>query len=349
VVHVLLGARLLLAAVFATAAAGKLLDVPGSRKALTDFGVPARAAVAGGLALPLAELVIAVALVPSSTARWAAAGALALLLAFIAAIAAAMRRGEAPDCHCFGQIQSAPAGRETLVRNAILAAVALVVVAAGPGPAIDEWVADRSGDGLAIAGLAIAAVLAAAAAAWLWSANRGLRRDLTAAQREIASLPAGLPVGLPAPTFRLSDIDGRQRTLESLCARGRDVALIFASPGCSGCRQLLPDIGRWQSTLADRLTIAVVSNDSADRNRPIFAEHRISDVMLQRDIEVMSDYRVRATPCAVLIDREGRIASAPAAGAVTIESLVRIALRRDESELAIGAAALEAAAMPDAD
>jgi hypothetical protein len=58
---------------------------------------------------------------------------------------------------------------------------------------------------------------------------------------------------------------------------------------------------------------------------------------------------VRATPCAVLIDREGRIASAPAAGAVTIESLVRIALRRDESEFAIGAAALEAAAMPDAD
>lgn len=59
--HVLLGARLLLAAVFATAAAGKLLDIPGSRKALADFGVAQRVAAVAGVLLPLAELAVAVA------------------------------------------------------------------------------------------------------------------------------------------------------------------------------------------------------------------------------------------------------------------------------------------------
>ena len=37
-----------------------------------------------------------------------------------AAIAIAMARGKAPDCHCFGQLHSAPAGWKTLARNGVL-------------------------------------------------------------------------------------------------------------------------------------------------------------------------------------------------------------------------------------
>ena len=76
--------QVLLAAVFATAGVGKLLDLPGSRRALADFGVPERAAPIAALLLPLAELATAVALVLHPSARWGAVGALVLLLAFIA-------------------------------------------------------------------------------------------------------------------------------------------------------------------------------------------------------------------------------------------------------------------------
>jgi uncharacterized membrane protein YphA (DoxX/SURF4 family) len=55
----LLVARLLLAAVFIMAGAAKLTDNPGSRHAITDFGLPAALAAPLGVLLPLAELAVA--------------------------------------------------------------------------------------------------------------------------------------------------------------------------------------------------------------------------------------------------------------------------------------------------
>ena len=128
-----LAIRLLLAAVFAVAGIAKLRDLEGSRGAMKDFGVPAKLAGPAGVLLPLAEIAVAIALVPTVTARWAAVVALLLLLAFIWGIANALRRGESPDCHCFGQLHSAPAGPSTLARNAALALLAAVVVVEGAG------------------------------------------------------------------------------------------------------------------------------------------------------------------------------------------------------------------------
>ena len=65
-----LALRLLLAGVFLAAGIGKLRDLPGSRRAVEDFGIPKRAARVVGLLLPLAEIAIAVALVPTPSARW---------------------------------------------------------------------------------------------------------------------------------------------------------------------------------------------------------------------------------------------------------------------------------------
>jgi uncharacterized membrane protein YphA (DoxX/SURF4 family) len=82
----MLVARVLLAGVFVAAGLAKLADLSGSRKALADFGVPTPLAPAVGLALPVAELAIAVALVLRPTAWGGALGALVLLLLFISAI-----------------------------------------------------------------------------------------------------------------------------------------------------------------------------------------------------------------------------------------------------------------------
>ena len=67
--------RLLLASVFVVAGVAKLADRGGSRQALADFGVPGPLVAPLGVLLPLAELTVAVALLPASTAWW---GALAL-------------------------------------------------------------------------------------------------------------------------------------------------------------------------------------------------------------------------------------------------------------------------------
>ena len=96
----LVAARLLLAAVFAVAGLAKLTDRAGSRQTLADFGVPVALAGLFGLALPLAELAVAVALLPVETAWWGAVAAFGLILLFIGGIGANLARGRAPTCRC---------------------------------------------------------------------------------------------------------------------------------------------------------------------------------------------------------------------------------------------------------
>src|SRR3954453_4768382 len=127
----LLIARLLLAGVFVVAGVTKLRDRAGSQKAVADFGVPSVLAPALGILLPLAELVVAGSLMPTATAWWGALGALVLLLLFVVGIAVNLARGRKPECHCFGQLHSAPAGWKTLARNGVLAAVAGFILWAG--------------------------------------------------------------------------------------------------------------------------------------------------------------------------------------------------------------------------
>ena len=122
-------ARFVLAAVFVVAGWGKARDPAGTRIAVRAFGVPARAVTAVAFLLPVAELTVAFLLVFGSTATAGAAGAVILLAVFIVAIAVSLARGERPDCHCFGQARAEPVGGMTLVRNCVLVALAIFVLA----------------------------------------------------------------------------------------------------------------------------------------------------------------------------------------------------------------------------
>ena len=145
----------------------------------------------------------------------------------------ALLRGEAPDCHCFGQLQSEPAGRGTLARNVVLAAMAAFVTVEGPGPSVTAWVGDRSAAELVAVAAGIAAVVLGALLLRLWQSNRDLRRHLDNAHAELAAFPPGLPVGAPAPGFSLPNIDGETVTRR---ASGR-----AADPWCWSSS--LPDAG----------------------------------------------------------------------------------------------------------
>jgi hypothetical protein len=123
--------RWILLAVFVVAAVAKLLDLEGTRRALREFGVPARFVRGLALVLPVAELTVAAALVPAATAPWGGVAALLLLGVFGAAIARSLAAGRTPDCHCFGNLHSAPAGWSTLLRNVALLTVAAYTAAAG--------------------------------------------------------------------------------------------------------------------------------------------------------------------------------------------------------------------------
>jgi peroxiredoxin len=293
---------------------------------MRDFGVPERAVGVAGTALPLAELAVGIGLIFPPTARWAALAAFVLLAAFIAGIVRALARGEQPDCHCFGQIHSAPAGRTTLARNAVLAAAAGVVVVYGSGPAVDTWVSARSASQLVAIAAGICA-LAAVAYAWSLRGEVGrLTRDLETARKTAALGRTGLPIGYDAPMFALPDLQGEHVTLTTLLERGKPVLLLFVSPGCGSCVTLMPRVRDWQQALSERLTIAVLTTGTAEQNA-VLEEHGLDDVLLQQALEVSNLFGVVGTPSAQFVSRDGKIASHRAESEFAIEPLVRLALR----------------------
>ena len=350
---VLLTARLLLSAVFLVAGSTKLADRAGSRQAIVDFGLPPTIAPVLGLILPISELALAVALLPSRTAWWAAVGALMLIGLFIAGISVNLARGRKPDCHCFGQLHSAPIGRSTLVRNGVLAGLAAVVVLQGardPGPSATAWVT-----GLTTTeqfGLLVALILLTliAVEGWFWLqllSQQGrllLRLDaVEAALRQTGALApsppnmvAGLPVGTPAPDFELPGLFGERLSLEALRAVNRPVMLVFTDPGCGPCLALLPEIGRWQRDHSGRLSVAVVSRGDAGSNRANAEQHGLRQVLLQSDSEVAHAYRYDGTPSAVLVGTDGRIASPVAGGADAIRRLLHQAIREEPVPAVMG-------------
>ena len=164
-----LGVRLVLAAVFAVAGTGKLLDAAGTRGALEGFGVPRRAARLAGPVLPVAELAIAAGLLVPASAWWSALAAAGLLAVFMAAIGVSMARGAAPDCHCFGRLHSAPVSWRTQVRNGVLAAAGGVAVLAGRGASglsPVRWAGHLNAAELGLAAAVVALSAVAAGQGW---------------------------------------------------------------------------------------------------------------------------------------------------------------------------------------
>ena len=341
---VLLLARLLLAVVFVVAGLAKLADRAGSRQALQDFGLPAALAGPFGLLLPLAELAVAVALLPSVSAWWGALGAFALLLLFIAGIGYNLAHGRRPECHCFGQLYSAPAGWSTLIRNLILAAVAGLVVVLGPqyaAPNVLGWLGV-----LALAQrieLLVGVVVVALLALESWVLLKVLSQQgrlllrIEAIEAQLAAngrvpqaaptgnaaLPVtGLPVGTPAPAFALSTLNGETITLDALRALGKPVVLVFSDPGCGPCTALLPEMSRWQREHTARVVVVLLSRGTVEANRPKATEYSMTHVLLQQDREVAEAYQAYGTPSAVLVRRDGTIGSPVAPGADAIRALI---------------------------
>jgi thiol-disulfide isomerase/thioredoxin len=262
-----------------------------------------------------------------------------LLIAFIVGIANALARGEQPDCHCFGAIHSAPVGRGQVARNVGLGAVALFVVATGPGPSIDGWIASRNGAELAAGALTVAALGLAWFGLQSWVENRRLREALEEARDIARAVPPGLPAGASAPEFAIRDGGDRQLTLEGLRSRGRPIALVFMRPGCGPCATQVPEFVRWQESLGERLSIGLVGlgalerfEEAASRLHANLSEVLARDGDLARETdelaEVLTAYRIRATPSAVIVNPEGTIASATVDGRPAIEGLIRLALSR---------------------
>jgi uncharacterized membrane protein YphA (DoxX/SURF4 family)/peroxiredoxin len=313
-------ARVCLAAVFLVAGVAKLADRSGTRQAMTDFDVPRRLAGPLLLLLPAAELAAATALVFPTTARWGAAGGLVLLAVFVVGLTRVLRRGEAPDCHCFGQVHSEPASWVTVARNLVLALPAAYVAIAGPGPSLASWVAGTGARDHWLIAIASLAALTTTTSVLLWRENRRLRWTddrAAAAPRQIGAL---------APRFTLPSTAGLVVSLQDLLADDRACVLTFVHPRCGSCEPLLPELARWHDAITERLALALVTTAEAMEADQLAREHALTNVLIDEQSTVSRAYGATAVPSAVLVASDGTVRSAPVRGRIAIESLIRLAL-----------------------
>src|SRR5437764_556032 len=205
--------------------------------------------------------------------------------------------------------------------------VAAVFAVAGPGPAVDSWVSDRSAVELVAVAAGAVAIALAFWAVRLQSGTRRLSEQLQDERKRAALAAPGLPVGTAAPDFAMLSIDrGELVTLDSL-RDGRPLLLMFTSPNCRPCAQIFPMLRRWQQTLSERMTIALVSTGGPEANEGLVEEHGLEHLLLQEGVEVSEAYNVRGTPSAVLVTADGRIGTTTAERIHEVEPMVRHALR----------------------
>ncbi len=333
--------RLILAAIFALAGVGKFLDLDGSEKAVKDFGVPENLAKPFSVLLPAAEILIAILLVPVTTAWLGAIGAFVLLLIFVGGMLWQMAHGRAPDCHCFGQIHSEPVSKKSLIRNAVFAILAFFLILEGregQGAGIFDSTNDlREGNFMTLI-LSFATVgLLAAAVYFLKTISEQqtqiMRRieilELVSGEggreveRENLSNPSdGLPIGAPAPDFELPDVNGKVVSFENLLAQAKPALFFFVSPTCAPCAALLPEIETWQKDLKGKVNFVFVSSGNAKDNLEKFAGENLKQILLQKDREVSLLFGAQWTPTVLFVNSDGTIASRLAAGDKAIRELV---------------------------
>jgi peroxiredoxin/uncharacterized membrane protein YphA (DoxX/SURF4 family) len=123
---------------------------------------------------------------------------------------------------------------------------------------------------------------------------------------------SSLRVGDPAPHFSISDLQGD--TVATLDFFGRDTLLLFWDPACPFCQAMAEDLKKWEMNppkTAPRLVfVASGDPDQIDAESKNFKSLFLHD----REFEVPRLFGTSATPSAVMIDRDGHIASAVAIG-----------------------------------
>lgn len=325
---------------------------------LREFGMPDALARRLAPVLPAAELGIAAMLLAPQLA-WSGALLASLLMALASVfVSASLLAGKHPSCNCFGQVRAAPITWGTALRNALLLLAAGFLVVAGGG---------RLEHGLLVEAHGVLATLGAGALAWTLAAlfaalfcwlllnlvgQQGrllLRIDNLEHRLDASGIPSAdqmkpalvLRVGSVAPTFAATTLAGLPVDSQGLLREGRDLLMLFVSPDCAPCKDLLAALLAWRGQRHPRDRLVIVSSGGRAANLDKLDGLAGADALLQSGAEINELFGVVATPSALKIGGDGRVASALAIGQEQIMALAGAAAGLAAGELHVGAAAFQ--------
>lgn len=142
--------------------------------------------------------------------------------------------------------------------------------------------------------------------------------------------PEGLPLGAELASFGAPDLDGNTHALEEL--RGRKVLLVNWSPGCGFCKRIAPDLAELQPELrAQGVELVLLTFGEVEENREVLLEAGLECTVFLHDGSV-DVFGAVGTPCAYLVDEEGKVASELAVGALDVPVLAQSAAGKGNPE-----------------
>jgi peroxiredoxin len=147
------------------------------------------------------------------------------------------------------------------------------------------------------------------------AAGRAAIEGLVESVRRLRPPPPG--PGQPAPAFAANDRVGAPWQTDRIAELGGRV-LVFWDPACGWCERLLPDLlGRELDGRIDEFVVVSTGPSPAIADLPFR-----SPVLVDSDRQVANAFGVTGTPIAVRVDRQGLVASRPAAGGPAVLELL---------------------------
>ncbi len=342
---ILLIIRLAMFAIFALAGIGKLMDLEGSEKAVKGFGVPDSLAKPIGIGLPIFELFLAFLFLFVTTSWFAAVLAVLLIAVFLGGMIYQIAQGNAPDCHCFGQIHSEPVGKSSLIRNGVFGLLALVLAVQGS----DGQGASLADNNTGMASTVVLVLVLAALAVAVFYLKRIFDQQMEIIRRidllELISKDGGqverdegvppsegLAIGSPFPEFSLKELDGSMVSRGQILEAMRPALFFFVSPDCSPCKALMPEIIGWQKEFGSNIDFVFISTGKLEDNREKYGDLDSIRLLVQEKREVAESVKAQWTPAALFVDRNGNIASYVTTGDKAIRELVEGLRSKDLTE-----------------
>jgi methylamine dehydrogenase accessory protein MauD len=118
---------------------------------------------------------------------------------------------------------------------------------------------------------------------------------------------SGLERGMPAPDFTAQDSEsGELVTLSDLPARPR--LIVFASPGCLSCRELIPGLNEVRKTRRGEFDFLVICRGDVESCQAFGRMNRLeAPMVVDTNGQIEKDYRVTLTPFAYVLDHERNV------------------------------------------
>jgi len=117
----------------------------------------------------------------------------------------------------------------------------------------------------------------------------------------------GIAEGSQAPDFTAPDLNGVPHRLADY--RGQRLLLIFGSPNCRPCQQLIPDLNEFSAAHQGDVRSFFLSGASREENARFASLYdiRVPILTIPVDESLQSRYLTRVTPFGFSIDEEGKV------------------------------------------